>query len=117
MKSTCWDTRATDSLIKSGQKDTEASIVFAGTCFGTSLSLSIMPCEKNFEKNLLVLANSHKHLFIRPKADPITICNFCAMSLKPCSHKDSVILASVSFWPLLIIELVPRSVPARLIIC
>ena len=26
MKSTCWDTRATDSLIKSGQKDTEASI-------------------------------------------------------------------------------------------
>ena len=26
MKSTCWDTRATDSIIKSGQKDTEASI-------------------------------------------------------------------------------------------
>ena len=26
------------------------------------------------------------------------------------------ILASVSFWPLLIIELVPRAVPARLII-
>ena len=27
MKSTCWDTRATDSIIKSGQKDTEASIM------------------------------------------------------------------------------------------
>ena len=27
MKSTCWDTRATDSIIKSGQKDTEASII------------------------------------------------------------------------------------------
>ena len=26
MKSTCWDTRATDSIIKSDQKDTEASI-------------------------------------------------------------------------------------------
>ena len=26
MKSTCWDTRATDSIIKGGQKDTEASI-------------------------------------------------------------------------------------------
>ena len=26
MKSTSWDTRATDSIIKSGQKDTEASI-------------------------------------------------------------------------------------------
>ena len=26
MKSTCWDTCATDSIIKSGQKDTEASI-------------------------------------------------------------------------------------------
>ena len=25
MKSTCWDTRATDAIIKSGQKDTEAS--------------------------------------------------------------------------------------------
>ena len=28
MKSTCCDTRATDSIIKSGQKDTEASILF-----------------------------------------------------------------------------------------
>ena len=27
MKSTCWDTRATESIIKSGQKDTEASIL------------------------------------------------------------------------------------------
>ena len=27
MKSKCWDTRATDSIIKSGQKDTEASII------------------------------------------------------------------------------------------
>ena len=27
MKSTCWDTRATESIIKSGQKDTEASII------------------------------------------------------------------------------------------
>ena len=27
MKSTCWDTHATDSIIKSGQKDTEESIV------------------------------------------------------------------------------------------
>ena len=26
MKSTCWDTRATDSIIKSAQKDTEASV-------------------------------------------------------------------------------------------
>ena len=26
MKSTCWDTRAADQIIKSGQKDTEASI-------------------------------------------------------------------------------------------
>ena len=26
MKSTCWDARATESIIKSGQKDTEASI-------------------------------------------------------------------------------------------
>ena len=26
MKSTCWDRRATDLIIKSGQKDTEASI-------------------------------------------------------------------------------------------
>ena len=26
MKRTCWDTRATDSIIKSGQKDTEVSI-------------------------------------------------------------------------------------------
>ena len=26
VKSTCWDTRATDSIIKSGQKDTEVSI-------------------------------------------------------------------------------------------
>ena len=26
VKRTCWDTRATDSIIKSGQKDTEASI-------------------------------------------------------------------------------------------
>ena len=29
MKSACWDTRATDSIIKSGQKDTEASITIA----------------------------------------------------------------------------------------
>ena len=29
MKSTCWDTRATDWIIKSGQKDTEASIQVA----------------------------------------------------------------------------------------
>ena len=29
MKSTCWDTRATDSIIKSGQKDTEATIYYA----------------------------------------------------------------------------------------
>ena len=28
MKGACWDTRATDSIIKSGQKDTEASITF-----------------------------------------------------------------------------------------
>ena len=27
MKSTCWDTRATDSIIRSGQKDTEATIL------------------------------------------------------------------------------------------
>ena len=27
VKRTCWDTRATDSIIKSGQKDTEASIL------------------------------------------------------------------------------------------
>ena len=27
MKSMCWDIRATDSIIKSGQKDTEASII------------------------------------------------------------------------------------------
>ena len=27
MKSTCWDTRATDSIIKSDQKDTEGSIL------------------------------------------------------------------------------------------
>ena len=26
MKSTCWDTRATDSIIKSGQKDNEAGM-------------------------------------------------------------------------------------------
>ena len=26
VKRTCWDTRATDSIIKSGQKDTKASI-------------------------------------------------------------------------------------------
>ena len=26
MKSTCWDTRTTDSIIESGEKDTEASI-------------------------------------------------------------------------------------------
>ena len=26
VKSKCWDTRATDAIIKSGQKDTEASI-------------------------------------------------------------------------------------------
>ena len=26
VKSTCWDTRATESIIKSGQKDIEASI-------------------------------------------------------------------------------------------
>ena len=32
MKSTCWDTRTTDSIIKSGQKDTEASI--QTFCFG-----------------------------------------------------------------------------------
>ena len=29
MKSTCWDTLATDPIIKSGQKDTEASITEA----------------------------------------------------------------------------------------
>ena len=28
MKSTCWDTHATDSIGKSGQKDTEASIPY-----------------------------------------------------------------------------------------
>ena len=28
MESTCWDRRAKDSIIKSGQKDTEASIPF-----------------------------------------------------------------------------------------
>ena len=27
MKSTCWDTGATDSIIESGKKDTEASIL------------------------------------------------------------------------------------------
>ena len=32
------------------------------------------------------------------------------------SHLNCIILASVFFWPLLIIELVPRVVPARLII-
>ena len=33
------------------------------------------------------------------------------------SHHLLIILASVYFWPLLIIDLVARSVPARLIIC
>ena len=32
MKSTCWDTRATDSIIKSGQKDTEASQACSAIC-------------------------------------------------------------------------------------
>ena len=49
---------------------------------------------------------------------------FLVVSKTDCDNKDNlaigvkwaIILASVSFWPLLIIELVPRSVPARLII-
>ena len=36
MKSTCWDTRATDSIIKSGQKDTEASIMMEEVSLETS---------------------------------------------------------------------------------
>ena len=32
MKSVCWDTRATDSIIKSGKKDTEASILLNIFC-------------------------------------------------------------------------------------
>ena len=36
MKSTCWDTRATDSKIKGGQKDTEASIYGLLLCYENS---------------------------------------------------------------------------------
>ena len=41
---------------------------------------------------------------------------FKNMPNRVCSVASTNILASVSFWPLLIIELVVRSVPARLII-
>ena len=36
MKRTCWDTRATDSIIKSDQKDTETSILGFGGGGGIS---------------------------------------------------------------------------------
>ena len=32
MKSTCWNTRATDPIIKSGQKNTEGSITLYNVC-------------------------------------------------------------------------------------
>ena len=46
MKITCWDTRATDLIIKSGQKDTEASILF------------------HFMKLRLLLLSFVQHLFV-----------------------------------------------------
>ena len=39
MKSTCWDTRATDSIIKSGQKDTEARLLQVEELPALALSL------------------------------------------------------------------------------
>ena len=63
MKSTCWDTRATDSIIKSGQKDTEASIrhiisgpvlVISGITFAV-----VQPCLSEVGSQLLV----HQFLF------------------------------------------------------
>ena len=42
--------------------------------------------------------------------------NFYQKNQNPNMQTLPFILASVSFWPLSIIELVPRSVPARLII-
>ena len=37
MKSTCWGTRATDWIIKSGQKDTEASTPIGISQFGFNM--------------------------------------------------------------------------------
>ena len=50
MKSTCWDTRATDSIIRNGQKDIEASIfheiiviaLFTCLCLKDNLGLCLI---------------------------------------------------------------------------
>ena len=41
MKSSCWDTHATDSIIKSGQKDTEASILELFNILTTNLQIGV----------------------------------------------------------------------------
>ena len=45
MKSTCWDTRATGSIIKSGQKDTETSITPLRLIGRTNVLLKNYGCE------------------------------------------------------------------------
>ena len=48
MKGMCWDTRATDSIIKSGQKDTEASIK---ATFRLTISLRGQRATGNIQRN------------------------------------------------------------------
>ena len=53
MKSTFWDTRATDSIIKSGQKDTEASIL-SNSHRWNAVSFKV-------DRDVLLLRNSPGH--------------------------------------------------------
>ena len=53
MKSTCWDTHATDSIIKSGQKDTEASIDEGALAGEMKQFVFQIPCEMQPCLNLL----------------------------------------------------------------
>ena len=91
MKSTCWDTRATDSIIKSGQIDTEASIASSSSSRQESTKqmdhkkivvlLLLVNCLENFFHGQM-LTYTDKLLAIR------SICNRKALFAKGSSKSE-----------------------------
>ena len=69
MKSTCWDTGATDAIIKSGQKDTGASITIC--MFLLALLFGFLQINSNIKRDLEFL----------PRHVTKFSCNFCKQSL------------------------------------
>ena len=70
MKSTCWDTRATDPIIKSGQSDTEVSI----QCIKFNISTAIVG---RINQNGIVTFDKMCHL---PRAGMALICTVIKMT-------------------------------------